>query len=120
VAEDTIPLPRGDFLVYHWSPSARRFSILERGLRIRQESSAAPGLVRYPYVAFALDPIDAWEMSGQAFGEEVISWDLWAVRASALGGFEIIPTDDGEVRELRSYRSIPARRVTYIATRERR
>jgi hypothetical protein len=116
MAED-IPLPPGDFLVYHWSPSERRSSIEERGLRIRQESVSAPGQVRYPYVAFALDPLDAWEMSGHFFGAEILSWDLWGVRASRLAGFEVIPMDDGGVRELRSYRSIPARHVTYIATR---
>lgn len=116
---EAVPLPPGDFLAYHWGPSSRRSSIRERGLRIRQESVAAPGAIRYPYVAFALDPLDAWEMSGGAFGDEVLSWDLWAVRASDMRGFEVIPTDDGEARELRVYHSIPARHVTYVATRER-
>lgn len=113
-------LPPGDFLVYHWSPRNRRESIEQHGLRIRQDSSSAPSLVRYPYVAFAINPLEAWDMSGVPFADRSRTWDLWGVLASALGGFEIIPTDDGDVREMRTYRSIPARHVRYIATRSRR
>lgn len=114
-----IPLPPGDFLLYHWSPQVNGPSIRDRGLRIRQKPVEARGAIRYPYVAFGLDPISAWEMSGDAFGNFAHweNWDLWAVRASAAGGFEVIPTDDGEAREARVYHSIPARHVRYVATR---
>lgn len=114
-----IPLPPGDFLLYHWSPSVNGPSIRDRGLRIRQEPTERRGGIRYPYVAFGLDPVSAWEMSGDAFGNfsRPENWDLWAVRAGATRGFEVIPTDDGEAREARVYHSIPARHVRYVATR---
>lgn len=114
------PLPPGDFLLYHWSPSVNGPSIRDRGLRIRQAPAERRDGIRYPYVAFGFDPIDAWEMSGEAFGNfaHPEDWDLWAVRASAARGFEIIPTDDGDAREARVYHSIAARHVLYVASRD--
>lgn len=113
-----IPLPPGDFLLYHWSPARNRDGITARGLRIRQKPVEARGAIRYPYVAFGFDAVAAWEMSGEPFGVVAWeTWDLWAVRASAARGFEVIPTDDGEAREARVYHSIPARCVQYVASR---
>lgn len=104
-------------MVYHWSPSDRRGAITEHGLRIRSRSPHSP--VRYPMVCLSPDPVDAWEMSGGTFlVDGVDSWDLWGVRAGDLRhGFEVIPYDDGTIRELRVYRSIPARVLHYVASR---
>ena len=108
-----------DALAYHWSPSSRRKSIQAHGLRIRQASAHAP--IRYPMICLCLDPLDAWSMSGGTFLTDEPAWDLWAVYAGDLRhGFEVIPTDDRRIRELRVYRSIPAAAVRYIATREAR
>ena len=105
-----------DTPAYHWSPTTRRESIKATGLRIRQPSAHAP--IRYPMVCLTLDPMTAWLMSGGTFiVDGGGSWDLWAVYAGDLGGFEVIPNDDRTIRELRVYRSIPARHVQYVATR---
>ena len=104
-----------DTLAYHWSPTARRESIKTTGLRIRQLSVHAP--IRYPLVCLTLDPLTAWAASGGTFITDENSWDLWAVYAGELGGFEVIPNDDRTIRELRVYKSIPARHVAYVATR---
>lgn len=106
-----------EFMAYHWAPTSRRDSILAGGLRIRQESHSAP--IRYPYVAFALDPVMAWGMSGDSFPDVKGPWDLWGVWSGyGLNAYEVIPTDDNKPRELRTYRSVPARHVRYIATRD--
>ncbi|MBO9555597.1 hypothetical protein [Cellulomonas sp.] len=49
---------------------------------------------------------------------DVEAWDLWGVYAGDLrSGFEVIPYDDTSPREVRVYRSIPARAVHYLASR---
>lgn len=106
----------GDTLTYHWSPTSRRELITAHGLRIRQPSAHAP--IRYPMICLSLDPISAWDMSGGTFITDEPAWDLWAVWAGDLGGFEVIPNDRRGIRELRYYRSIPARYVRYVATRQ--
>lgn len=105
-------------MVYHWSPSDRQQSILEGGLRIRSKSAHAP--IRFPFVAFGTNPLDSWRMSGGTFVlPEIESWDLWGVYAGDIkAGFEVIPYDDNSIREIRTYRSIPAKYVRYIATRK--
>jgi hypothetical protein len=108
--------PLGECLVYHWSPTSRRESILARGLRIRSVSTHSP--VRYPFVCFSPSPLWAWDMSAGTFETAEVSWDLWAVWTTDLAhGFEVIPWDDGTPREVRTYRSVPARVVRYVATR---
>lgn len=104
-----------DTLTYHWSPTDRRESITATGLRVRQPSVHAP--IRYPMVCLTLNPLTAWAMSAGSFITDTTSWDLWAVYAGDLGGFEVIPNDDRTIREVRVYRSIPARHVQYVATR---
>jgi hypothetical protein len=105
-----------DTIAYHWSPTSRRGSITIHGLRTRQASAHAP--IRYPMICFCLDPLDAWEMSGGTFITNEPDWDLWAVRVKNLRpGVEVIPYDDRTIRELRCYRTVPARYVRYLATR---
>jgi len=112
------PIP-DDALAYHWSPTSHRESVTARGLRIRQASSHAP--IRYPMICLCLDPLSAWSMSGGTFVTDERYWDLWAVRISDLRhGVEVIPNDDRTIRELRTYRSIPAKAVRYVATRTER
>lgn len=111
-----IGYPVGDDAVaYHWAPTTRRESITVGGLRTRQPSAHAP--IRYPMICLCLDPLDAWAMSGGTFVTNEPTWDLWAVRTGDLDGFEVIPNDDRTIRELRVYRSIPARAVHYVGTR---
>lgn len=104
--------------LYHWSPRANRDSITAGGLRIRQASPQGPQF-RLPYVAFGMDPVGAWQMSGHAFGAAARSWDLWQVAFGDLRGLcEVIPFDDLSPREVRCYRSVRASVVEYVATRQ--
>lgn len=109
------PIP-GDTLLYHWSPNDRHDLIADAGLRIRSSSVHAP--IRYPMICLSLDPLAAWSMSGGTFVTDRPTWDLWGVYAQDLRhGFEVIPHDDRTIREIRVYRSIPARFVHHVATR---
>lgn len=107
-----------DTMLYHWAPADRRESITARGLRTRQLSAHAP--IRYPMVCLGTDPCLAWQMSGGTFDlPDVPGWDLWGVYGGDIrAGFEVIPYDDGTPREVRVYRSIPARAVHYLASRD--
>ena len=100
--------------LFHWSPREVRDSITASGLRIRQPSPQGESF-RMPYVAFGLDPMAAWSMSGQAFRVSR-TWDLWMAHYGNLRGVcEVIPYDDQSPREVRCYRSV--RQVQYVATR---
>jgi len=107
-------------LLWHWSPTANRESIETSGLRIRQPSPQGVA-IRGPYVAFGLDPLGAWQMSGEPFARAARSWDLWMVRYGDLRGLcEVIPYDDLSPREVRCYRSVRPAAVDYVATRRSR
>lgn len=106
-----------DTPLYHWSPTDRRESIQQRGLRTRQPSPQG-GQFRLPFVALGLDPIGAWQMSAGSFGNPESSWDLWMTRVGTFRSgalYEVLPYDDGTPKEVRHYGMV--RDVVYVATR---
>ena len=109
-----IPDPIEDAWLYHWSPATRHKGISRYGLVAGKKSVC--GVWRPPYVAFGLNPMNAWEMSG-AIHPEVAEWDLWSVHTDSLTGWEVIPFDNGEPREVRVYEPVPARELFYVGVR---
>jgi hypothetical protein len=105
-------------LLFHWSPTVRRGQINHYGFRPGQWSTDR--LWRPPFVCFADSPSFAWSLSGAtARGREIASWDLWQTWADRLEGYEVIPADNGAVREYRVYHRIYKRDIWYVATRTR-
>lgn len=111
--------PLGNFPLYHWSPSTNRAMIGERGLRIRSQSTQ--GDWKPPFISFALNPQLAWLLSAAREDYEVqhTEWDLWSTWSNRVGQWERLLFDkDGEGdKELRVYRSIPARHLWYVGSR---
>lgn len=110
-----LPEPMGDSWLYHWSPVTRHKGISRYGIVPGKRSVCK--VWRPPYVAFGLDPLSAWQMSG-AIHPEIPEWDLWAVHTEILEGFEMIPYDDGSPREIRVYDPIPGRDLFYVGARK--
>lgn len=107
-----------DTTLYHWSPAARRKGIARSGLIPGKLS--VDRLWRPPYVAFALNPRAAWQMSGEIH-PEIPSWDLWVVYITSIDhGLETIPWDDGSTREVRVYTKTPASELFYVGSREQK
>lgn len=110
------------FAMFHWSPSERRASITKLGLVPGRISTCRQW--RPPYVAFALDPLMAWQLSGGQRNREpqYPFWDLWQVWSHIPNGIETITdtyVDMGRpyVKELRVYERIFKRDVWHVATR---
>ena len=113
-----MPEPEDSMLeahLYHWSPSTRRKGIGRYGLVPGKRSVCKNW--RPPYVAYALDPESAWQMSGDIH-PEIPEWDLWMTHTGAVDAFEVIPHDDGEIREVRVYEPIPGRELFYVGQRQ--
>lgn len=110
------PEPFSGGWLYHWSPSTRRKSIGRYGLVPGKKSVCKAW--NPPYVAFALNPVNAWQMSGEIH-PEIEQWDLWAVHSGDLeGSLELIPFDDGETREVRVYTKTPGRHLFFVGSRD--
>lgn len=110
-------LPAGESLVlFHWSPTVRRKSIQRFGLEPGHWDTER--LWKPPYVAYALDPLLAWRLSGWFRHKPGTSWDLWQTHTDHVRGFEVVPFDDGSPKEIRVYQRIYKRHVTYLASRE--
>lgn len=70
------------FILYHWSPVARRKSILRSGLVPCKPSRC--GQWRPPYLCFADSPSLAWALSA-GMKKEPGEWDLWMCWSTAAG-----------------------------------
>jgi len=101
------------FLLYHWSPVARRKSILRKGLCPGSRSRC--GQWHPPYVCFSPWPSMAWGVSA-LMGEDYGQWDLWMVWSNRLKGYEKLQL--GSNREYRVYHRIPKRDIWHVGTRE--
>lgn len=111
-------IPNGVFPLYHWSPSINRAEIAERGLRVR--SKATQGDWRPPFIAFATSPQLAWLLSAARTDYEVAhhEWDLWSTWSERVNQWERLDFDHIEgTKELRVYRSIPAKHLWYVGSR---
>lgn len=102
----------GQDLAYHWSPSARRKGIERRGLV--PGSMARSRQWRPPFVCLSREPAYALRSShAQTAVSEPM--DLWQVDLAVL---PISREEFDWHDEVRVYERIPARFLTYLATRE--
>lgn len=106
--------PVSDLTLFHWAPTSRRGQINRYGFRPSMRS--VDGLWKPPYICFSGYPSLAWGLSG-SLHPEIPSWDLWQTWTHSIKGYEVIPFDDGSVKEYRVYERIYKRDVWYVATR---
>lgn len=112
-------MPR-PFLLFHWSPVARRPQILRRGLC--PGATSRDGQWKPPYVCFSRSPSQAWGLSAD-LTDTAGAWDLWMVWSSQLEGYEMLAMNrDGSAKpsEYRVYHRIPKRAIWYVGMREHR
>ena len=107
------------FLLYHWSPSRNRGSILRHGLRIRKRSP--DGAWRPPYLCWSKFPNAAWSLSATR-GPKNTEWDLWCAWSDRVGKVkrrQFYPEGRRSERtaEYRSLESVPAKRTWLVGTR---
>jgi len=109
-------------VLYHWSPTDNRVSILRKGLKVySKRTTMSQG--RYPYICLATRPSLAWGLSADARAgnkkeDPIEEWDLWEVR----------PPDDAEIHvrefwwpkleEFKCYSSIPASCLWFAGSRD--
>ncbi len=106
-----------DFLLFHWSPTARRKQIIRYGLRPNMRPVVSTPGWKPPYVCFAESPSWAWALSGY-FHPEIREWDLWQTSMSRLGRYEVVETyDQHRWHEVRSFERVFKRDLWYVATR---
>ncbi|NOQ62718.1 hypothetical protein [Mycolicibacterium fortuitum] len=103
-----------DFALYHWAPTTRRRQINHYGLR--PGSLSSDRLWKPPYICLADSPLLAWNLIGR-YRPHIHEWDLWWTSGSAVGHYETIPFDDGEIREYRVYHRIFKRDLWMVGTR---
>ncbi|MBU8830843.1 hypothetical protein [Mycolicibacterium goodii] len=102
------------FALYHWAPTARRGQINRYGLR--PGSLSSDRLWKPPYICLADGPLQAWRLIGR-FRPLIHEWDLWWTTSTAVAGYEVIPDDNGDVREYRVYERIFKRDLWMVGTR---
>ena len=107
-------------MLYHWSPVARRASILRHGLCPRKKSWSIDQW-RPPYLCFSRTPSMAWGQSAVHSGKTG-AWDLWCVWSSQIGPYATVnpsktPRKDWHTTEYRSFRRISIRHVWHVGVR---
>lgn len=115
-------VPELEVVLYHWSPTANRPSIIKRGLEPGRRS--LQGDWKPPYVAFSDEPNLAWALSGRMY-PEIKHWDLWMCYSDAQTSFNhyeicldtYITTGKHYVKEYRIYTRVYKRDLIYVATR---
>lgn len=104
------------FALFHWSPTARRKSIVRKGLC--PGSRSRDNDWNPPYVCFSKSPSMAWGLSAH-FSDKPESWDLWMVQSNALDGYEkLYQSSENAPTEYRTYKRVMKRDVWYVGTRE--
>lgn len=108
-----------DPLLFHWSPTSRRRSIIRHGLRPGHWSTDRAW--KPDTIAYAESPSLAWALSAMTNrGRAHHSWDLWAVWFSLLPDpVEINPADDeaDRVKEWRTRGRVPKSALWFVGTR---
>ncbi len=107
---------------YHWSPRTRHTAIRNTGLVIGSPPvvNAVDGAdYRSTWISLSPTPSQAWWLSGDAltvggFTTESPTWDLWEADLTAIDT-RLVMTGYPEIRALQS---VPAERLTWIASRD--
>ena len=102
-----------DYL-YHWSPRSRRKGIQRYGLVPGKPSVS--GDWKPPFVCLGSNPYTAWFLSGELH-PEIEEWDLWQVGLEEGHHVELLPFDDGTVKEVRVYDRVFKRGVWLVGER---
>jgi hypothetical protein len=106
------------FILYHWSPVARRKQILKQGLCSRKPSTQSTW--KAPYICFASSPSLAWALSA-AMKTEIDEWDLWMVWSDRCGRLTRLGFSDWRTSEYRTRRArIPKRDLWFVGTRKQK
>ena len=115
------------FLLYHWSPTDRRKSILHDGLCPGKRGNINGNeLVDENYradcVCFTQSPSSSWALSPAIVGQRTknaCSWDLWMVWSTSADFKKEPKVNDGwQMREYRSMERIPKSKIWLVGTRE--
>lgn len=105
--------------LFHWSPSERRVSIRENGLRPFSSPVVSTGDVRYPYISLSPSPSAAWSLSGaMEWCSEIEQWDCWQVGIPEEAEVHVRPNFGPIIEEVKIYSPIPPDMVWYVGTRE--
>lgn len=112
-------MSRRPFMLYHWSPAARRQSILRNGLCPCKKSP--DGIWRPPYLCFGTTRSMAWCASATHSGK-LGSWDLWCCWSDQVGDWVTVnsgrePRVQWWLTEYRTFRRIPKRNLWHVGTR---
>lgn len=106
--------------LYHWSPRERRKGIERRGLV--PGSRSLQGNWKPPYVAFSLNPTQAWRLVSVRTDLVYPLWDLWSVAVYDLPHYEMLfdhylDSNRQFIYEVRVYERLFKRNVNWVAER---
>ena len=114
--------------VYHWSPIKNRESILKDGIKLFMDEyvyenpeTGEQEVWKAPYICTSLEPWTALIYVYPTFderNEDIKSLDLFEVGLRVTDKVFLRNDRTTDIIEVRIENSIPADRVTYIATRE--
>jgi hypothetical protein len=118
---------RRPFLLYHWSPTKNRKSILHDGLCPGKKANLNGNEIpnpqyRHNCICFGLTPSAAWSLSAEIYGRRIPKrqeWDLWMVWSNV----EKYTTTTGspgrwQMTEYRIFDRIPKSKIWHVGTRE--
>ncbi len=100
-------------ILYHWSPSKNRMSILSEGLRTKKPSPF--GDFRPDYICLATTPSSGWGLLAEP--ELIDSWDLWQIAIDGKDQLEIRGDFSPYIREVRVLNNLHRRKLWHVATR---
>ena len=114
---------RRPFLLYHWSPTKNRKSILHDGLcplkpaNLDGNDPANEGF-RATNICFTRSPSASWALSATVIGKAQ-SYDLWMVW-SDVKPYKTLTCDSSiwTLTEYRIFERIPKSKIWYVGTRE--
>ena len=104
-----------NFLLYHWSPSRNRKSILKRGL-MPGHRSHTKGFVA-PYISFSGSPSMAWALLPV---DRKGRWDLWMVwshYAHKMSRRNDLQNGRGNPTEYRVFHKIARGQIWFVGSR---
>jgi hypothetical protein len=113
---------RRPFLLYHWSPTKNRKSILHDGLcvgKLSRTSTLSGDHYRPKYICFSRSPSAAWALSAMQEPNSLQSWDLWMTWSNTKP-YKTLTCDSSQLTltEYRIFERIPKSMVWYVGTRE--
>lgn len=111
---------------YHWAPANVRDDIRRDGLvpysrspnPVWKSDEEGEVIVGWPYICLGALPLLAWSLSGDMpWSQEIDHWDLWSVHLVEGDEVHFMAEWGPHIKEIRVRNTIPADRVTYVATR---